>query len=138
LLIGLVGADLRQQLFLKAALGLLDALGARARHGPRLLVAPALQAPPGLAQPCPAAFTCGQLFRQLVAARVAIKLILGGVDRLGLFNDLARQLLVVDVRVATGVGVDLGAVDRDDRTLASPDRAQSSKTSPNSPASAVS
>jgi len=36
------------------------------------------------------------------------KLVLGVVDRLGLLDDLARQLLVVDVRVAAGVGLQLG------------------------------
>jgi len=36
------------------------------------------------------------------------KLVLGGVDGLGLLDDLARQLLVVDVRVAAGVGLQLG------------------------------
>jgi hypothetical protein len=50
-LIGSVGPRLGPQLFLQATLGLLDALGARARHRPRLLFALRLQAPLGLAQP---------------------------------------------------------------------------------------
>ena len=44
-----------------------------------------------------------QLLGQLVAARVAVELVLGGVDGLRFFEDLARELLVVDGRVATRV-----------------------------------
>jgi len=83
-------------------------------------VALALQAALGLAQPRPTTRPGRQLLGQLVAAPIAVELVLGGVDGLGLFDDLARQLLVIDVRVATGVGVDLGAVDRDDPDLGQP------------------
>jgi hypothetical protein len=67
----------------------------------------------GLAQPAAPALGRGQLGRQLVAARLAVELILGRVDGLGLLKDLARDLLVVEVLIATGVGIDLGPVDRD-------------------------
>ena len=50
---------------------------------------------------------------QLVAARLAIELILGGIHRLGFFEDLARELLVVDVGVAARVARQLRAVDGD-------------------------
>src|SRR3954454_17379385 len=61
-----------------------------------------------------------QLGRQLFSARFAVELILGRVDCLGLLDDLARELLVVEVLVARGVGVDLGAIDRDDADLDQP------------------
>jgi hypothetical protein len=67
--------------------------------------------------PRPATLTGRQLLGQLVAARIAVELILGGVGGLGLLEDLARKLLVIDVRVATGVGMKLGPVDRDDADL---------------------
>jgi hypothetical protein len=41
-----------------------------------------------------------ELRRQLVAARLAIALVLGRVDRPGLLDDLARELLVAKVLVA--------------------------------------
>ena len=50
----------------------------------------------GLAQPRPPTLTGGQL----VAARVAVNLVLGRVDGLRRFEDLARELLAIDVRVA--------------------------------------
>jgi hypothetical protein len=56
----------------------------------------------------------GQLGRQLITARVAVELVLGRVDRLGLLDDLARDPLVVQRRVAAGVSRDLRAVDRDE------------------------
>ena len=55
----------------------------------------------------------GQLGRQLVAARLAVGLVLGGVDGLCLGHDLARDLLVIEIGVAAGVSQHLGAVDRD-------------------------
>jgi hypothetical protein len=53
------------------------------------------------------------LFGQFVAAGLAVKLILSGVDGLGLVEDLAGNLLVIEILVATGVGVQLGPVDGD-------------------------
>ena len=57
---------------------------------------------------------------QLIAARVAVELVLGRVDRGGLLEDLPRELLVVEVCVMRGVGVQLGAVDRDQPDLDQP------------------
>ena len=67
----------------------------------------------GLAQPRPAAFAGAQLLGQLIAARVAVELVLGRVDGLGLFEDLARELLVIDVRVAARVARQLRPIDSD-------------------------
>ena len=116
-LIGLVGANLGPQFFVEAALGFLEALGAVARNRPGLLGALLFEAALGLAQPRAPALAGAQLLGQLVAARVAVELVLGGIDRLGLFEDLARELLVVAVGVATGVRRNLGPVDRDDADL---------------------
>ena len=58
-----------------------------------------------------------KLRRQLVAARLPEALILRGVDLLGFFDDLARELLVVDVLLARRVGVHLRAVDGDHADL---------------------
>jgi hypothetical protein len=91
-LIGGVGAHLGEELFFQAPLGLLDPLRTvpRNRLGVRraLLFKLAL----GFAQPRPAAFAGAQLLGQLVAARVAVELILGGIDGLGFLEDLAREL----------------------------------------------
>jgi len=58
--------------------------------------------------------------QQLVAARLAVALVLGRVDRLGLLDDLARQLLVVQVLIARRVGMHLRAVDGDHPDLREP------------------
>ena len=50
---------------------------------------------------------------QLVASFVAEALVLGGVDGLGLFEDLARDLLIGAVLSVGGVGLDAGAVEGD-------------------------
>ena len=50
---------------------------------------------------------------QLVAALLAIELILGSIDRGGLFEDLPRDPLIVDVGVTARVRDDLRAVDGD-------------------------
>ena len=63
-------------------------------------------------QPLPA-LTGGELRRQLVAARIAEALVLLGVDGGGVFEDLARDLLVAARRALRRVGVHLRAVDGD-------------------------
>jgi hypothetical protein len=62
----------------------------------------------------------GKLRRQLVAARLAVELILRGVDRPGLLDDLARELLVVEILVARRVGLHLRAVNGDHADLDQP------------------
>jgi hypothetical protein len=99
---------------------LASALRAAARHRLRVRRALGLQALLGLAQP-PAATLCGrELLRQLVAARLAIELVLGRVDRLGLLDDLPGQLLEVEILVARRVRLHLRAVDRDHPDLRQP------------------
>jgi hypothetical protein len=112
-LIGVVGARLGPQLFLQPALGLAQPLGAIAWHRSRLSLSLLLQAAPGLAQPSAPTLRRAQLLGQLIAARVTVELVLGRVGGLGLFEDLARDLFVIEVRVAACVGVQLGAVDGD-------------------------
>ena len=113
MLVGAVGAQLAEQLLVQAPLGFLEPLGAVARNRPRLLRALRFELALGFAQPRPPALAGAQLLGQLIAARVAVELILGRVDGLGFFEDLARELLVVDVRVAARVARQLRAVDRD-------------------------
>jgi hypothetical protein len=72
-----------------------------------------LQAALGLAQPGPPALAGAQLLGQLVAARVAVELVLGRVDRLRFLEDLARDLPVIEILIATGVRMQLRPVDRD-------------------------
>ena len=79
-----------------------------------------------------------RLRRQLIAARLPVELVLGGVDRLRLLEDLARDLLVIDVRVAAGVGSTFVPSIATTPTRASPACAQSPSTAPNRPASASS
>ena len=109
-LVGAVRAHLGPQLLIEAPLGFLETLAAATRNRPRLLGAMLLQLALGLAQPRPP-FPGAQLLGQLVAARLAVKLVLGGVDRLGFFEDLARELLVIDIRVAARVARQLRPVD---------------------------
>jgi hypothetical protein len=91
---------------------------ARDRLGPRGALG--LQRLLGLAQPS-AAITAGpQPLGQLVAARLAEQLVLGRVNRGGLLEDLAGDLLVVARRVMRCVRSDLGAVDGDDADLDQP------------------
>jgi hypothetical protein len=92
----------------------------------------------GIAQPPPPPVLGRQLGRQLIAARLAIELVLRRIGGLGLLEDLAGDLLVVHRRIAARVGENLGPIDRDHPTLASPASAQSSSTAPNRPASATS
>jgi hypothetical protein len=66
----------------------------------------------GFAQPAPAALARSQLLGQLIAARLAVELVLGLVDRLRLGDDLAGDPLVICVRFAARVRGELGAVDR--------------------------
>jgi hypothetical protein len=112
-LIGGVGLAFDEQLLLEAALGLTHALRARARDRLGLRLTFLIQAALGLAQPAAATLRGAKLRRQLIAAGLAELLILERIDALGLFEDLARELLVVAVGVMGGVGVHLGAVDRD-------------------------
>ena len=134
MLVGAVGAHLAPQLLVQAPLGFLEALAAAARHRPRLLRALLFELALGFAQPRPPPFAGAQLLGQFVAARVAVELVLGRVDRLGFFEDLARELLVIDVRVAARVARQLRPVDSDHADLASPCFAHSESTSPNRPA----
>ena len=112
-LVGAVGAHLGPQLLVQAPLGFLEALAAVARNRPRLLRALLFELALGFAQPRPTALAGAQLLGQFVAARVAVELVLGRVDGLGFFEDLARELLVIDVRVAARVARQLRPVDRD-------------------------
>jgi Mu transposase, C-terminal domain len=72
-----------------------------------------------------------QLGWRLVAAAVAEALVLGPVDRVRLGQDLLRDLVVVEVLVLRGVGVNLGAVHRQHRHPTRQASAQSASTSPN-------
>jgi hypothetical protein len=116
-LVGPVGAHLSEELLLQAALGFAEPLRAAARHRLRVRRALRLKALLGLAQPAAPALGGGELRRQLVPARVPMELVLGSVDRLRFLENLARELLVVEVLVARRVRVELGAVDRDDTDL---------------------
>jgi hypothetical protein len=96
--------------------------GARARDRPGLLGPFVIEAALGLAQPAASAVRGRHLRRQLIATALAELLVLFAIDRVGLGQDLARDLLVVAGGVLRGVGVHLGAVDRDqpDRHQAGP------------------
>jgi hypothetical protein len=119
-LVGLVGAHLAKELLFQATLGLAEPFRAAARHRLRVRRALGLQALLGLAQPAAATLRSRELRRQLVAARVPVELVLGRVNGLGLLEDLARELLVVEVLVARRVGVQLRAVDGDHADLRKP------------------
>src|SRR5882757_11343071 len=99
-LIGVVGAHLGPQLLIQAPLGLLDALVAVPRNRLRVRCPLGLQALLGVAQPRPPALAAAPLLGQLVAARLAVEFVLGGVGRDRLLDELARDLLVIEVLVA--------------------------------------
>ena len=103
----------------RVAAGALAVFGAAREH--RLVLARkrgllGLDLALGALQPRPARDRIGQLARQLVAARVAKLLVLGGVDLVGLGQDpldLLADLLVGPVGRQARVGGDLGAVHGD-------------------------
>jgi hypothetical protein len=101
--------------FLEPALGFAQPLGARGRDRLRfrraLLVEPALC----IAQPGTAALAGLERGRQLVAAALAEALVLLAVELFGLGEDLLCKRLVVGVAVLRGVGVELRAIDREQR-----------------------
>jgi len=116
-LIGLVGADLRPELLVQAPLGFLQTLRAAPRNRLRIRGPLGPEAPLGFTQPPAPTLSSRELRRQFVAARVAVKLVFGGIDRLDFLEDLARELLVVAVLVARRVRRDLRPVDRDHTDL---------------------
>ena len=69
---------------------------------------------PGLAKELTPPLARAQRLRQLIATRVAVELILGLINRLGLGEDLARDLPKVAIRTAAGVRRQPRPVDRDD------------------------
>ena len=125
-------------LFLQAALGFLEPIRARPWDRPGLLGTALVQPALGLTQPPTPALRRPKLRRQLVAARFTEALVLLGVDRVGLGENLARDLLVIARRLHRGVGATFVPSTAITPTRTSPDSAQSARTSPNSSASAVS
>jgi hypothetical protein len=119
-LVVVVRALLDLQLLFQSALGFADPLGARLRNRLGFLGALLLEPTLGLAQPGAPAFAAAQLGRQLVAARVAIALVLFGVDGARLFEDLLGELLVATGGVAARVSVQLGRVDSEHAGLCDP------------------
>src|SRR4051794_18476353 len=96
-LIGRVGLALCPQLLVQPPLGFLEPLRPRRRDRPGLLRAPVIQPALGLTQPAPSTLGGRELGRQFVAAPIAEALVLFGVDAASLFQDLARELLVVAI-----------------------------------------
>ena len=120
MLVGGVGLALRRQFLLKPALGFLEPSRPWLRNRAGLAAGAARLAgawPHATSRAGPRGL---QLGRQLIAARLAIELVLSRVDGLGFFEDLARDLLVIEVLVATRVRVQLGPVDRDNPDLGQP------------------
>jgi hypothetical protein len=105
-----VGADLDAVLFFEPALGLAHSRRTRRRNRSGLLHAALFQAALGVGQPLRATFARSERLWQLVAALSSEALVLLGVDRFGVGEDLARESLVVARRALGGIGMDLGAV----------------------------
>jgi len=76
-------------LFLKTALGLAQALTPLTRNRPRLGGALVIQPPRRFAQPAAPALRGRQLRRQHLAARLAELGVFGGIDGVGLIENLA-------------------------------------------------
>ena len=90
-----------------------ESVGPRLRDRLGLLRAALVQTALGVAQPALPALPGGQLGRQLVAARITEALILLGVDRGRVVENLARDVLVAARRAFEGVGMHLRPVDGD-------------------------
>jgi hypothetical protein len=113
-------------LLLQAPPGFHESRRPRLGDRPRFRRALGIQAALGLAQPAAATLLGLKLRRQLIPARLVELLVLLAIDAVGLLEDLLGDLLVVARRVATRVGIDLRAVDRDHPDLREPRlRAQS-------------
>ena len=117
-LIGLVGATLGLEVLLQTPLGFPQPLLARRRDRPGLLGSPLFEPTLGLGQPLRAPRAGRELLRQFVAATLAEALVLLAIDRVGLGEDLARDLLVVAGGALGRVRVNLRPVDRDHADLA--------------------
>ena len=98
-----IRALLRPELFLQPPLGLLHSRGPRLRHRLGIGVALCLEPLLRFAQPGAAALSGREFGRQLVTAPLTVELVLGRIDRLGLLEDLTRELLVIAVRVVRRV-----------------------------------
>jgi hypothetical protein len=98
-------------LFVEPALGLAQSRRTGRRNRSRLLHAALFQAALGVGQPLRATFARAERLWQLVAALSSEALVLLGVDRVGVGEDLAREPLVIARRALGGVGMDRGAVD---------------------------
>jgi hypothetical protein len=110
-LISLVRAPLGPPVLGEPPAAGLEALGAIARHRLGVLGALALERFLGLAKPGAPAVRGPKYLGQLIAARVAVELVLGGVPGFG--DDLGGDLLVAADRSVRSRGGELGAVDRD-------------------------
>jgi hypothetical protein len=115
-----VRSPLDGEVLFEPALGFNEALGARTGHRPCFLGAPVVKPPPGVPQPPLSALTRRELRRQLIATPLAEPLVLERVDLGGLFEDLARDLLVIARRMLRRVRVHLRAVHRDHRDTDQP------------------
>lgn len=125
-------AALKAPILLEARLALREALGPLPRDLLRLGGALCLERLLCLAQPLAPIACRAQALGQLVAPRLAVELVLGGVDPARLLDDLLGDLLVAAVRVMGRGRGDLRAVDATIPTLTSPARAQSESTPENS------
>jgi hypothetical protein len=99
----------------QAALSLLQPLGTRLRDRLRFGGAPLVEAALGFAQPAAPPLRRRQLPGQLVAAPVAVALVLGPVDRTGLGQNLAGDLVVGEILMLRSVRVQLRAIHRQHR-----------------------
>ena len=109
-----VRAPLDSELLVQPTARLQQPLRARAWDRPGLFGAPLIQPSARVAQPPLATLARRERRRQLIAAPLAELLVLGRVDLGGLFEDLARDLLVIARRPLGRVGMHLRAVNRDD------------------------
>jgi hypothetical protein len=96
------------------------------------------QAALGLAQPAAPTLRGRQLGWQLIAAPLTELLVLLGIDRVGLGQDLARDVLVAASRAATRSRSASCRRSRPTPTCTNPASAHSVSTSPNRPAIAAS
>jgi hypothetical protein len=112
-----VGVDLGLQFFLQPALGVAQPRQPRPRNRPLLPGAALLESPLGIHEPPLASRARRQIFRQLVAAPFAMDGVLFDVDSGGFGKHVAGYLIVITGCLLRGVGVQLGAIDRDHRNV---------------------
>lgn len=120
LLIGIIGRPLSREILIETTLRFAQPRLAGAGHRPRLLGPLVLQAALGFPQPLPPAVVARDLQRCPILTVLVLTIVLGLIGLLVLGEQLASDLLIVEVREPARVRLHLRAVQRDHADLRQP------------------